>query len=48
LPPRRCVYGFGFGLRLPPISPIIGLGLIGCGGGGFAEAVDFGLAMTTG
>jgi hypothetical protein len=44
----RCLYGFGFGFRLPPISPIIGLGLMGCGSGGFGGAVDFGFAMTTG
>jgi hypothetical protein len=49
-PPLRplCVYGFGLGFRLPPISPIIGLGLMGCGSGGFGATVDFGFAMTTG
>jgi hypothetical protein len=47
-PRRRRVYGFGVGLRLPPISPIIGLGLMGCGNGGFGGSVAFGLAMTTG
>ena len=44
----RCVYGFGFGFRLPPISPIIGLGLMGCGGAGFGASVNFDLAMTIG
>jgi hypothetical protein len=30
------------------MTPIIGLGLIGCGGAGLGAVVDLGLAMLTG